>query len=158
MDSLKDMDLYILFHAYLMHTEFLVGGVRDVAGELTFPPWIMHEAKAAWKRNVRDDFTVSKLHAEIASIIGELGVPHAMERLTGDGYFSVDVYLPDGDVALEVDGPYHFINIAVRGAGGAPVGESRTSTRNVRTELRDLFLIRRATMRWSPCRGSSGVS
>ena len=143
MDSLKDMDLYNLFHAYLMHTEFLVGGVRDFPGKVTFPPWILHEAKAAWMRNVRDDFTVSRAHAEIAAIIGELGVPHAVERLTDDGYFSVDVYLPDGDVALEVDGPFHFINIAVRGDGGAPGGASRTSTRNVRTEMRDLFLARR---------------
>ena len=43
--------------------------------------------------------------------------------------------LPDGDVALEIDGPTHFINT---------VGsEGRTPTRTLRTELRDLFLKRR---------------
>jgi hypothetical protein len=31
-----------------------------------------------------------------------------VERLTNDGYFSVDVYLPDDDVVLEFDGPTHF--------------------------------------------------
>ena len=40
-------------------------------------------------RNARDDVHVTRSHKEIASIIGELGVPHVVERLTDDGYFSV---------------------------------------------------------------------
>jgi len=60
--------------------------------------------------------------------------------VTDDGYFSVDVYLPDSDIALEFDGPSHFI--AYAGEEGAPVDAPRTA-RTTRTELRDMFLARR---------------
>ena len=94
-------------------------------------------------RNARDDVHVSRSHREMASIIGELGVPHEVERRTSDDYFSADVYIPGAGVALEVDGPTHFINIAASGEGGAPGDASRTPTRTVRTELRDMFLEKR---------------
>ena len=29
--------------------------------------------------------------------------------MTDGGYFSADVYLPDGEVAVEYDGPQHFV-------------------------------------------------
>jgi len=116
----------------------LVGG--DVLDEVAFPEWIMHEAREAWMSYARDEVSVTRSHKEIASIIGELGIPHEVERLTDDGYFSVDVYLPDGDFALEFDGPAHFI--ASAGEGGALDDAPRT-TRTTRTELRDMFLARR---------------
>jgi hypothetical protein len=63
-----------------------------------------------------------------------------VERLTNDGYFSVDVYLPDGGVALEVDGPSHFINtFSGQGVSSGNAPHART----VRTELRNLLLARR---------------
>jgi hypothetical protein len=118
-----------------MQTKLVSG---DMLCEVTFPPWIMHEAREAWMRNARDDVTMSGNHKEVASLIGELGVTHEVERLTNDGYFSVDVYMPDGDVLLEIDGPTHFIR-----EGVAPGDASRTWRRTVRTELRDMFLERR---------------
>ena len=57
---------------------------------------------------------------EIDSLLADLGVPHAMNRLTDDGdggYFTVDVYLPDGDVAIEFDGPLHFMTVSDGGDG-----------------------------------------
>jgi len=45
--SLKDIGLRMMFHAYLMHTELVSGDVLD---EVTFPPWIMLEAREAWSR------------------------------------------------------------------------------------------------------------
>jgi len=138
--SLKDVGLRIFFHAHLMHTELVS---RDVRGEVTFPPWIMHEAREAWTRQARDDGTISRAHKDVASIIGELGVPHKVEHLTNDGCFSVDVYMPGADVALEFDGPSHFIKISIIGKGGAPGDATRTWTQTVRTELRDMFLARR---------------
>ena len=66
-----------------------------------------------------------------------------MERLTDDGYFSVDVYLPDDDGALEFEGPGHFmITDGGEGAGG-PGDAPGTSTRTLRTELRDMVLAKR---------------
>jgi hypothetical protein len=139
-DSLKDVVLRKLFHAHLIHTELVDG---DVRGAVTFPPWIMQEARDAWMRNARDDVHVSRDHKEVASILGELGAPHEVERLTDDGYFSADVYMSGAGVALEVDGPSHFIKVSIGGKGAEPGAASRTSTRTVRTELRDMFLKKR---------------
>jgi len=138
--SLPDVALRNLFHAYLIHNELISG---DMLGEVTFPPWIMHEARGAWMRNARDDVKVSNWVKEAATFLDELGVPHEVERLTDDGYFSVDVYMPGADVALEFDGPSHFSNISDGCEGAAPGDASRTPTRTVRTELRDMFLKRR---------------
>jgi len=91
-------------------------------------------------RQAREEVKMVRSHREIASILGELGIPHEVERLTDDGYFSVDVYLPGGDIALELDGPTHFI--AHAGEGGAP-GDTPRTTRTPRTEIRDMFLARR---------------
>ena len=41
---------------------------------------------------IQDDKHVSRSHDKIASIVGDLGIPKEVERLTDDGYFSVDVY------------------------------------------------------------------
>ena len=140
MGSLQGTGLRNLFHAYLIHTELVSGDVRD---EVTFPPWIMAEARAAWMREIRDDVTVSRSHKEIASIIGDLGVRYEVERLADDSYFSVDVFLPDDDVAIEFDGRSHFINTSDGGEGAAPGDASRATTRSPSTELRDMFLWRR---------------
>jgi hypothetical protein len=139
-DALKTVGLRNFFHAYLMHTELVRG---NVPGDVTFPPWIMNEARGAWMRQAHDDVTMSRDHKEVASIIGELGVAHEVERLTNDGYFSVDVYMPGADVALEIDGPSHFTNISVDGDRYAPGDAPRNWRRTPRTELRDMFLARR---------------
>jgi len=138
--SLQDVGLRILFHAYLVHTELVGGDVRD---EVTIPPWIMLEAQEAWMRQVREDVSVSGSHKAFASIIADLGIRCEVERLSDDDHFSVDVFLPDDDVAIEFDGPSHFfINTSDGGEGGAPGDASRT-TRTPSTELRDMFLWRR---------------
>jgi len=135
--SLTDVDLYMFFHAYLILTE-LVGG--DVLDQVTFPPWIMGEAQEAWMRNARDDVTESGWVTEAAAIIGDLGVRCEVERLSDDKRFSVDVFLLDDNMALEFDGPTHFINSSDGGNGVAPGNESRTSTKTPKTKMRDMFL------------------
>jgi len=111
-----------MFHAHLMHTELVGGDVRD---EVMLPPWIMHEAREAWMRVARDDMIMSRDHAEVVSILNALGVAHEVEHLTDDGYFSVDVYLPDANIALEIDGPSHFISISDGGEGRGSLGDGR---------------------------------
>ena len=138
--SFKDVHLQMLFHAHLMHKELVGGDVRD---EVTFPPWIMHEAREAWMRRLRDDVTVSNSHKAVASIIGELDIRCEVEYLSDCGYFSLDVVLPDDDLAIEFDGPTHFINTSDGGKGGAPGDASRTLMKTPKTELRDKFLRRR---------------
>jgi hypothetical protein len=79
-----------------------------------------------------------------------------------DEFFSLDVYLPDYDVALEVDGRSHFIEITERstdrptgrrtassfasssdGKPAAAVTKKTRYRRTLSTELRDMFLRRR---------------
>ena len=138
--SFKDVELKMMYHAHLIHTE-LVGA--DMRVDVTFPPWIMHEARETWMCGVRDDVTVSAALKEIASIIGDLGVPYEVESLSDGGCFSVDVFLPDHDVAIEIDGPTHFINTSDGGEGAAPSDTASRTTRTTKTKLRDMFLRRR---------------
>jgi len=156
--SVKDVHLRMMYHAYLILTE-LVGG--EVLDEVTFPPWITHEAQEAWMRNVRDDVTESSWVTEATSIIRDLGVRCEVERLTDDKCFSVDVFLPDHNLAIEFDGPTHFINASDGGEGGAP-GDASGTTRTTKTELRDMFLrLRYRTVvcvpwfEWHEMRGSA---
>jgi hypothetical protein len=53
-----------------------------------------------------------------------------VEHLTEDGYFSIDIALPDQRIALEFDGPTHFMS-------------DGTNTQTMKTKLRDLLLQKR---------------
>jgi len=148
-----------LFHSHLILTE-LVGG--EVLDQVTFPPWIMREARESWMRQVRDDVTVSSDHKQIATIIGDLGICREVESLSDGRCFSVDVFLPDHDVAIEFDGPTHFNNASAGVEGGAPGNAAPRTTRTPKTELRDMFLRRRYRtvvsvpwFEWAELRGST---
>jgi hypothetical protein len=125
--------LCMLFHVHLMHQ--LTTSTRSV--EVAYPAWLMVEARDAWIQRVRDDVTVSGAHRELASVIGELGVRHEVERVTADGYFSMDIYLPEHDVAVEFDGPTHYYT-----TGGASSSRDASTTRTAKTELRDVLLAK----------------
>jgi hypothetical protein len=139
-----DEQLQILFHAHLMHGHFLSS---QVAANVSTPGWLMVEARDAWMRGVRDDSTVSRSHRELAETFAELGVRHEVEHVTDDGYFSIDIYLPDHDVAVEYDGPSHYYyndsNSSSRGGGGDDDNSPASSRRTAKTELRNLFLTER---------------
>jgi hypothetical protein len=141
-----DEGLHMLFHAHLMHDRFLSS---QVAANVSTPGWLKVEARDAWMRGVRDDNTVSRDHRELAQIFKELGVRHEVEHITKDGYFSIDIYLPEHDVAVEVDGPSYYYhndsNSSSRGGGGDDDNSpaSLTAIRTAKTELGNLFLRER---------------
>ena len=93
-------------------------------------PDIQSDAKAEWRKNVLDDVDVSRLHLSASATLAELRVQHEIEVLTDDELFSLDVYLPEHDVVLEVDGPSHYVG---GGPGDHGPGERR---RSPSTELR----------------------
>ena len=95
------------------------------------PAFARRSAREAWVRRIRDEATVSNSQRALARIIGELGIRHEPERVTEDGYFSIDIYLPDHDVAVEFDGPTHYYEDA---------SGQKTTTRTAATELRDMLL------------------
>jgi hypothetical protein len=80
---------------------------------------------------VHNNVIVSKQQRKLAQILEKLGVRHEVEHVTDDGYFSIDIYLLDHDIAVEFDGPSHFYS------------NGDSSSRTAKTELRDLFLGQR---------------
>jgi hypothetical protein len=129
----SDESLCMLFHVSLMHQS----AGRSVT--VVQPAWLMVEARDAWMRNVEDDVTVSRSQRELARVFDELGVRHEVERRTDDGYFSMDIYLPDHDVAVEFDGWTHYYNTSE--SSSTSRGAS-TTMRTAKTELRDFFLTK----------------
>ena len=114
----------MLFHAHLLHSDF-----ADQI-QVPTPSWLMHEARDAWMQNARDDVTESRSQKELAAVVELLGLTYEVEHPTEDGYFSIDIALPNQRTALEFDGPSHFMN------DGA-------NTKSAKTELRDLLLQKR---------------
>jgi len=60
--------------------------------------------------------------------------------VTDGGYFSVDVYLPDKEIAVEYDGAQHFLGTEREQLRRFRGGEACTKT--ALTELRDLLLAK----------------
>ena len=128
-------ELRMLFHAHLMHKSF--DTTRSV--KVAYPAWLMVEAREAWMRNVLDDNTTSSGQRELARVFGELGVKHQEERVTDDGYFSMDIYLPEYDVAVEFDGPSHYYHNSTNSSSSS---RDASRTKTAKTELRDFFLAK----------------
>jgi hypothetical protein len=131
----SDESLRMLFHAHLMHNSS--DASRSV--KVAYPAWLMAEARDAWKQQVRDDNTVSAAQRELARVIAELGVRNELEHVTDDGYFSMDIYLPEYDVAVEFDGPSHYYHNSTDSSSSS---RDASTTKTAKTELRDFFLAK----------------
>jgi G:T-mismatch repair DNA endonuclease (very short patch repair protein) len=119
----------MLFYVYLMH--------RSASPLVTaaHPDWLLVEARDAWMRQAGDGNNVSKGQRNLARVVDELGVRHEVERRTDDGYFSMDIYLPEYDVAVEFDGPTHYYHHTSESSSTSR--DASTTTRTAKTELRD---------------------
>jgi hypothetical protein len=128
----------MLFHANLMHQSFLSSRAPT---NISTPTWLLVEARYTWMSQSHDDVTVSRSQRELAQTLDELGVWPEVEYVTEDGYFSIDIYLPesDHDIAMEYDGPSHYYSSDISSLGGG----DGTTTKNAKMELRDLFLGQR---------------
>ena len=51
---------------------------------------------------------ISYLHKSVSEALTAVGVAHENEGVTEDKLFSVDIMLRPVQVAVEVDGPFHF--------------------------------------------------
>lgn len=132
--NFSDEGKSMLFHAHLMH----VASNSSHSMKLSYPVWLMRDGRDAWVSAAQDATTISHGHRRLAKVFEELGVRHELERVTDDGYFSIDIYLPDHDVAVEFDGPSHYYSYHDDGSSASTQGA--TKTRTTRTELRDFFL------------------
>jgi hypothetical protein len=132
--NFSDESLRMLFHVHLMH-HF---SSSSASVKVAYPAWLMVDARDAWMHNVRDGIIVSRSHMSLASVIGELGIRHEVEHVTGDGYFSMDIYLPENDVAVEFDGPSHYYHSSASSSSR----DSSRMLRTAKTELRDWLLAK----------------
>jgi len=128
-------ELRMLFHVHLMHRFSSSSG----SVKLAYPAWLMVDARDAWMRDVRDDTTTSQSQQDLASVLDQLGIRHEVERVTDDGYFSMDIYLPDYDVALEFDGPTHYYHSSRASSSSQ---DAPKMLRTAKTELRDCLLAK----------------
>lgn len=104
------------FHAQLMMQSQLSrqtpGGLAGRQQQLPCLPEPLHsQARDMWLASAVD-VHVSRLQQDVSSALSAAGIPHALEWLTDDGMFSIDIaFVVDGrPVALEVDGSHHFTN------------------------------------------------
>lgn len=45
---------------------------------------------------------------EIAHVLGSMGVSHAVNHITSDGFFCADIVISRHHVLVQVDGPHHW--------------------------------------------------
>ena len=72
----------------------------------------MHEwvgACRVWRPTAAQTLN-SRFHMDVSEKLHFMGIAHEDEFLTEDGCFSIDIVVtgPNGPVAIEVDGPYHY--------------------------------------------------
>ncbi|EFJ51245.1 hypothetical protein VOLCADRAFT_87862 [Volvox carteri f. nagariensis] len=76
-------------------------------------------AASMWAASARD-VHVSRFHQEVSGALAGAGVPHALEWMTDDQHFSVDIGLQVNSkpVAVEVNGSHHYASNAPHRALG----------------------------------------
>ena len=84
--------------------------------------------------------SASDFHRDVANTLDRLGADHVVEGATDDGLFRVDCLLADRRVAVEADGPSHYL------AGRAPTGRTRLRRRLL--EARGLRVVSVPGFEW----------
>jgi len=82
--------------------------VDQPRAQLTTPEGLLERAYSQWAascRNVR----VSQLHRDVAEVVRKAGMPFAIEHLTEDRLFSIDIALTVEKIGIEVNGPTHYM-------------------------------------------------
>jgi hypothetical protein len=76
-------------------------------GLLTLPFSSLQVALTAYRERAREA-TVSIGQREVGESLHRLGISHALEYITADWPFSIDLAIVDRRIAVEFDGPSHF--------------------------------------------------
>ena len=114
-------------------------------GLITLPPSALEVAVQAYRKDTRD-VTVSKSQREVGGSLRRLGVAHALEHITADGLFSIDLAVVDRRFAIEFDGPSHFTRNTHE-----PLG--RTRLRNRLLSQLGWHVVPIPFFEWRPLRG-----
>ena len=108
---------------------------------LDLPAELLARAEEAW-RGLVDDTSMSNFHHDVANALDRLGENHVVEGATDDGLFRVDCLLAARRVAVEADGPSHYLT------DRAPTGQTRLRRRLL--EARGLAVVSVPYFDWDP--------
>jgi hypothetical protein len=114
---LSTLVLSQLFQAHAASQLFGLGGL------VALPLPILQAAVVAYRDNKRKS-TVLSAQREVGESLQRLGVAHALEHITADGLFSIDLAIVDLRIALEFDGPAQFTTNTLE-----PLGHTRLRDR-----------------------------
>ena len=92
-----------------------------------FPPSSLEACKRTYTELSRSNLLVqSKFHSDVARILKGLGVETDMEHVTEEG-FVIDLAIPKMRIAIEVNGPSHFVTcVDLKGSGPKCFAQRRT--------------------------------
>ena len=115
----------MLFHAYVAFS------LEQPDVELELNEALVEAGRVEWRRaHLLDDVQGSYLQRDVAVALERLGLPHRFEQLISGELFRTDIFLPEASLAVEVDGPTHFL-------------ANRPTEPNGATRLRDRLLRQR---------------
>jgi hypothetical protein len=114
---LSTLVLSQLFQAHAASQLFGLGGL------VALPLPILQAAVVAYRDNKRKSAVLSA-QREVGESLQRLGVAHALEHITADGLFSIDLAIVDLRIALEFDGPAQFTTNTLE-----PLGHTRLRDR-----------------------------
>ena len=66
----------------------------------------------AWQASVPASRALGQIQKEVSQVLGQLLVPQRVGQLTEDGLFLLDICVAGQRVALELDGPEHYLRNA----------------------------------------------
>jgi len=113
----------MLFHAYVAFS------LEQPDVDLELNEALVEAGRVEWRRaHLLDDAQGSYLQQDVASALARMGLPHRFEQLISGELFRTDIFLPDSNLALEVDGPTHFL----ANHPGEPNGATRLRDRLLR--------------------------
>ena len=63
----------------------------------------------AWQASVPTSRAIGEIQKEVSQVLGQLLVPQHVGQLTEDSLFLLDICVAGQRVALELDGPEHYL-------------------------------------------------
>lgn len=99
----------LMFHSWLSAVTSIPYLDMNTAVLPSLPEPLHTASRSLWMMSARD-VHVSRLQTEVVAALQAVGVPAAIEWMTDDGLFSIDVgfEMNAKPVAVEVDGSHHF--------------------------------------------------
>ena len=104
---------------YSIYDVLQIAAAKKVDGLPTPDASLLEVARKAWNRDLVEQAQqrASFDHQAVMSVLGELGVAHEQEHFCLQTGRSIDIALLDRRIAIEVDGPSHFLNTQKRTDG-----------------------------------------